>query len=68
MSPCGDEEVHGVENFMKKHLDERVRVARVRAAFGEATAGLGSVDAGRLDGGGTLDGSMVMVRWTAVVC
>jgi hypothetical protein len=34
MSPCGDEEAHGVENFVKTRLDERVRVATVRVAFG----------------------------------
>jgi hypothetical protein len=41
MSPCGDEEARGVENFAKTCLDERVRVARVRVAFGETAAGSG---------------------------
>jgi hypothetical protein len=68
MSPCGDGEVHRVKNFAKKCLDKRVRVARVRVAFEEAAAGSGSVDAGRLDGGGALDGLTTVVHWTVVVC
>jgi hypothetical protein len=56
MSPCRDGEAHGVENFTRKCLDERIRVARVRVTFVETAAG--SVARVRVS-------STAMARWMA---